>query len=40
MAIFGWLKNAATKALNWIGTAGRNIVQGAKRVSNVIGQGS
>ena len=39
MAIWDWLKNAGSKAINWIGTAGRYIAQCAKRVGNVIGQG-
>ena len=39
MAVFDWLKNVGGRAINWIGTQCRNIVQGAKRVGNVIGQG-
>ena len=35
----GFLENAGGKVINWIGTADRNIVQGAKKVGNVIGQG-
>ena len=39
MTLWDWLKNAGSKAINSIGTAGRIIVQGAKRVGKVIGQG-